>query len=272
MVDAPDPTLTSVNVLPAYGSGTFVIQWSLQAADVSKFGVNVYRAADGADYELINDHPVITGFVVDTLRPKTKHETVSYRFVAENLTTGEMKYLAQTGIYDQLMPAQHVIGRRFVAQEFHALRRTGGLVCWILPGVGNRSPSATLDLCRAAAAGGRDMPDADAAQVWQTWIKLLGESKTEARREDGTSKDVVTEVSARLPAWPTPKMGSLVVMPSSDDRYVVGEKIQPYKYHSVVPFAYEVPLVLLGRDDPRYRINMPALDPALARPTILPLA
>lgn len=263
--------IAALEVLPSYGSGTLVLRW-VMAQGGEKLGVNVYRAVNGSSYDMVSAQPITTGFFVDQLRPKTRTETVSYRLVVEDLVTGEMAVAAQTGIYDYLLRAHHTIGTRLVAQEMHSLRRSGGMACWVMPGAGYLSPAALLDLCQRNSGGGSDMPGADRSQIWQSWIKLLNVSVVEARREDGTSKDVVVEVPARLPAWPEPKFGTMIVLPGSDDRYVVGEKIIPYKYHSVVPYAYDVGLTLLGRSDPRYKIQMPAIVAALARPSVLPQA
>lgn len=271
LTESTKSPIAALEVLPSYGSGTVVLRWVF-ATGCEKLGVNVYRAVNGAGYELISTQPVTTGFFVDQLRPNTRTETVSYRLVVEDLVTGAMAVAAQTGIYDHLLRAHHAIGTRLVAQEMHSLRRSGGMACWVMPGAGYLSPSALLDLCQRNNAGGSDMPGADQAQIWQSWVRLVNLSVTEARREDGTSKDVVVEVPARLPAWPEPKFGTMIVLPGSDDRYVVGEKITPYKYHSVVPYAYDVGLTLLGRSDPRYKIQMPAIVHDMARPSILPQA
>lgn len=263
--------ITNIRVLPSYSGGVYVLQWTLVGADAAKCVVNVYRSIGAEPYLLVST-PLRSGMFVDAFQPKTKLDDVNWRFVIEHTVSGEMKHGAQVGIYDEHNVFRHTKGRALAAQQLHAIRRGGGQPCWIVPGAGTSEAKVLLDACELASTGGADMPGADLAQKWQTWISMGGLTRTETRRSDGTSKDSVEELMARLPAHPTPRLGSLIVLPSSDDRYVVGEKITPFMYASVMPIGYDVSLSLLARSDPRYRIQMPQLNPALAYPSLLPLA
>lgn len=263
--------VTDLQVLPSYGKGHVMLRWRVEGAEASQCAVNVYRAYDGEPWQRISA-PLIVPFFVDETKPITKVDKLLYRLAIEHLPSGRMADAGITGVYEHLLHAHHQIGKRQICQEIYALRKTGGLPCWMLPGPGDRTPAELVDLCKQAHEGGPQMVGADVAQKWQTWIRLESSARKEVRREDGTSKDVTFEQTARLPAFPIPRLGTLIVMPGSDDRYVVGEQIKTYSYHAVIPIVHDVTLQLLARTDPRYNIEMPDIIRSLALPLKLPSA
>jgi hypothetical protein len=267
-----DARITNLRVLPSFSSGSFVLQWELVGANAAECAVNLFRAVGGEEYQMVSTSPLRSGMFVDQFRPKTKLDEVSWRMVIEHLPSGEMQHALQTGVFEALNMARHMKGRQMAAQQLHVIRRSGGRPCWILPGPGTNDPQVLLDACARAAAGGPDFPGADLAQKWQSWVLLGGPVRTETRLPDGTAKESSEEVQARLPAYPMPRLGTLVVLPDSDTRFVVGEQVTPFLFASVIPVAYDVRLSLLARTDARYNIQLPELDRDMARPTLLPLA
>jgi hypothetical protein len=61
-------------------------------------------------------------------------------------------------------------------------------------------------------------------------------------------------------AFPRPSRGHMIVDPSNDRRYLVGDEIKPFLLRGVMPIAYEASMEFLAQADPRYRFPVPTLD------------
>ena len=95
----------------------------------------------------------------------------------------------------------------------------------------------------------------------RTWLELyqIGPEKY-SDKTDGKGADTTYDVRARMLAFPKPMTNHLVIHPPTDNRYVVGEIVQPYLFKGLFPVAYDVTLKLLRRNDPRYRVVVPQLE------------
>jgi hypothetical protein len=52
----------------------------------------------------------------------------------------------------------------------------------------------------------------------------------------------------------------MIVDPSNDRRYLIGDEIKPFLLRGVMPIAYEASMEFLSQADPRYRFPVPTLD------------
>ena len=273
---------TSVHVVPAYGPRECDVSWKLKP-EYSAWGVLVYRrVSDGADWVLLNtnDDLVFTGSLTDYELPVgSMLNRVMYRVSAENTVTHDVLDGPIVGLFETIAQPYHTDARRMASAEVQRLRMGAGLPAWIMPDVrvGTLAPGMSAasgllkDDCANRQAGGQAV-NMTSAGVWQTWVQLLTIQQTKVQRPDGTSTAEAVDIPARLPCYPQPNTGTMIVLPGTDDRYVVGEKVTPLLYRGVVPIAYEVGLKLLARNDARYNLTMPTLDPRLTRPMFKPAA
>jgi hypothetical protein len=65
-------------------------------------------------------------------------------------------------------------------------------------------------------------------------------------------------VRFRIPPFPKPEADMLIILPHSDDRYIISEQATPFEFKGVYPVAYEVQAQLLSRSDPRYKLPIPS--------------
>ena len=265
----------SVSVQPAYRTGQCVVTWK-KSVPFQSHGVLVYRSLDGvSDWTLLNidDEPVVLQEqLLDTDLPRdTQLDRVHYRLVLENMQTGEMTVGDTLAFFEGMNRRDYQAARRFLVAELQRLRTGAGIpIFLVMPARRPTTPGVdpvtvqVIDNCAYDAAGGYL---SGFGQPMQTWVQLLGMTHTQQSEQTGTGISEKAETTARLPGFPQPVLGTLVVLPTSDDRYTVGETITPFAFRGLVPVAYQVTLTRLTRDDPRYRIPIPKLDARLALPS-----
>ncbi len=264
----------SVSVQPSYQHGSCVVAWK-RSLEFEQHGVLVYRSLDGiSNWQLLNQHdePLVLQeqFLDETLPVNTKLDRVHYRLVLEDMTTGALTTGETLAFFERMSLQDYRTARRFMVAELQRLRTGAGVPAFLVmprrQGVGagvDAVTSQVIDSCTYNASGG------DAAGFGtplQTWVQLLGSTQVQQSAQDGTGTIELVETPARLPGFPQPIRGTLVVLPLTDDRYVVGDTVTPYAFRGLVPIAYQVTLARLGRQDPRYRVRIPRLDARLAQP------
>lgn len=264
----------SVAVQPSYQHGSCVVSWK-RAADFKAHGVLVYRSLDGiSDWQLLNqdDEPlVIQEQILDeTLPTDTKLDRVHYRLVLEDMVSGDLTVGDTLAFFENMNQQDYRAARRFMVAEMQRLRTGAGVPAFlVMPrrqgaiAGADALTSLVLDSCAYNAAGGNA---AGFGTPLQTWVQLMGATQIQQSAQDGTGTIELVETGARLPGFPQPIRGTLVVLPLTDDRYVVGETVTPYAYRGLVPIAYQVTLARLTRQDPRYRVRIPKLDLRLTQP------
>lgn len=267
----------STSVQPAYQHGQCTVAWR-RTVQYQDHGVLVYRSLNGIDdWQLLNldEEPITVGeqFLDTTLPLDTKLDRVHYRLVLEDPKTGDLLVdQAETlAFFEHLSRADYKASRRMMVAEVQRLRTGAAVPAFLVmprragvpPGI---DPKTLLvaDNCTFEASGGSGFGFGVAAQ---TWVQMMALSFVQQDAKDGTTTVEVVETPARLPGFPQPVRGMLVVLPLTDDRFVVGESITPFAYRGVVPIAYQVMLSRLGRQDPRYRVPIPRLDRQLALPS-----
>ena len=96
----------------------------------------------------------------------------------------------------------------------------------------------------------------------ETWLSISSAQPTSfSERPDGMSNEDTSISMARMLVFPLPKAGDLIIHPPTDNRYGIGDQIKVFRFKGIIPVACEVQLQLLSRNDPRYRVPVPALPP-----------
>lgn len=271
-MDASDSQpFVSISVHPCYGCGEAVISWQLMPGH-EKTGVLVYRSLDGQDPWLLlnpDDEPVVSGSFVDVTIPRdTQFDQVMYRVALDDDSPPGW----DVGFFETLSEADQRTSRSMMVAELQRLRRGAALPAFLFnerrEGVqtGGYDPvTRTMSDLRKADAGGGviyryGLPT-------QTWVQLLQVSMSRTQQNDGTTDKETTIIPARLPGFPLPVCGSLIVLPGSDERFVVGSNVEAYRYRGIVAVAYQVQLEKLAKHDVRYQIPVPRLDRRLTQPS-----
>lgn len=225
-----------------------------------------------------DDEPVHGSEFVDLgLTKSDKLDRVWYRLVAEN-PDGQTFDGPEVGFFESLSLPDLKASRRMFTAEVQRLRSGGAVPAWLVPASNNstRNPglfdSAAIvsNVCVYESQGGQPVVPRKGG-MWQTWVQLLDVQMQRKQETEGLGESQTVSTSARLPGHPMPDRGSLIILPHSDDRYVVGESLKPYLFHGFVPIAWQVELQRLARSDPRYKMAVPTLNKKMATPMFRPL-
>jgi hypothetical protein len=52
----------------------------------------------------------------------------------------------------------------------------------------------------------------------------------------------------------------MIVDPTTDRRYLIGDEIKTFMLRGVTPIAYEATMEFLSQSDPRYKFEVPHID------------
>lgn len=88
-----------------------------------------------------------------------------------------------------------------------------------------------------------------------TWVRFVKDAEeTHEGTDDQPGDRQGRVIRARLLAFPRPSSNYMIVQPATDDRFIIGSKVDTFYYKGILPFAYEAEIVRLERSDPRYRL------------------
>jgi hypothetical protein len=270
-----------VAIQPSYGKSKALVTWKLAPAQESAL-VYVYRSIDGnAPWELLNeDNPVqfAGSYEDDLFYQDSKLLVMHYRLLAlvENKypANGEEKFLKfpspTVGLFSKISRREYGAVHKMMASVFLDMRSGNGAQVWIVPPLNSGELAAGVDpdtyqkttvTCPGDPGDGYGRLYAGGyAAPLITWVAFPGPTavSSEEMEETGAADEkVIKEV--RLLAWPRPQKGYLIVNPRTDDRYVVGAKLQELAFRGLFPIVYTAELSLLDRNDDRYLLEMPAL-------------
>jgi hypothetical protein len=100
-----------------------------------------------------------------------------------------------------------------------------------------------------------------------TWVMRMGSMVTGFVKDpDGGGTSDTQQVNGRMLAFPRPMPNYMVVFPRMDERFVIGEVIQPFLFRSILPIGYEVTLNPIQKNDDRYLVPLPEMPPRMYQP------
>lgn len=275
--------LSHVSCAVEYGSLRALIEWQFRAGTAPGLGVSVYRSPDGlGDWQIAsNPEQLVTNgrFVDMDIGVQDMTQRLSYRLDIELLDgDGSASSVIESVLVHPTPDAlrgynEHKAVRRMLLTEVFRLRRGVGLPCFVYaPLIRPTDLNApnTVYACPEGDTTYGSFFGHGFSPPYQTWMHLTSQQETRTLEKDGTGMQEQVELTARFPGYPTLRSYYLVVLPGSDRRFVVGERVQAGLYRGVVPITYDVQLHELVRSDPRYRVPVPELQPALASPSFIP--
>ena len=262
-------------VQPSHGDRKVLVSWVL-AQGFASLKVYVLRSVhNGAPPWVAISNSAVPGqsFEDDAFVIDNRMQTVHYRLVG--VAADNTRYDSPiVGMFDKLTRAEYGGVHKMIKMEYTRMRSGNGLRAFhYLPLVeGENNPNYDEETGQHLIA---TCPDDDSYGLpylggygppVQTWLELMQigpEINTD--KPDGKGADTSYNVRARMLAFPKPMTNHLVIHTPTDNRYAVGEQVQPYLFKGLIPIAYDVQLRLLSRSDNRYKVPVPALrdDPTL---------
>jgi hypothetical protein len=250
------------------------VGWTLQQDALG--GVFIYRSLTGSGgWEILNEaSPVdarIGSFTDTTYRQKSYNETVHYRALLQT-PDGKLIPSEPVGVLEDLTRMEKSGIALMIQEEYRVMRQQGVPVLLYFP------------LYTGVTAPGYD-PHSKQAAVFEAapadpaldnyGQPFVGGFQTPLRTRiilDGinpglTAKDPARKISgpvkrsARMMAFPRPRADCLIVMPRTDERFIIGDSVMPLSFKGVYPVAYKTELEALPKSDARYRVPVPKLTP-----------
>lgn len=231
----------------------------------------IYRSPTGiattSDWTLLNEEPVVgVNFWTDTTF-YDKHDFRKWYYRMLCVRGAEEHDSPIIGMYfEALNKTEYGLLYTIRRREYLRMRQGNGVrVFHCIPTTtGARATSYDLalgkntDQCGNAPALGSNFDQAFRT-CFQTWaeIQSVGPQQLD-QLGDGGGFNEVQKFELRLLAFPQPEAGHIIVLPDSDQRFIIDGNIQPYLFKGFMPVAYDVQCALLSKSDIRHKLDMPS--------------
>jgi len=262
----------NIDVSPTHGSRACRLSWDIDPAYVTA-DIYVYFSTTGVtgSWDLRTNAPLtnVQSFVDDKFVMTNKIDVGYYRLLA--VLGQDKKPSAAIPIFGAITPKEYGIVNRIMQYEWRESRTSNGIPMYHCVPKDHGDPAANVDSMTGQYVGvncDADHPSYGmpyAGGYWNpflTWVRLRTINLSNIKDNPaGLGKEDDHVVQARLLAFPRPVRGHMFVNAVTDERYVVSEApIKPYMLRGTTPIAYEVTMEQLARNDPRYKLPMPADD------------
>lgn len=259
-----------VSIVPSHGLRTAAVRWSVPPGHEGD-QVYVYFSPAGVSgsWVLLTSTPVEgqTHWVDQdfVIRNKT---TRGYYRVAMRAQDGTIIDSDPAGIYEALSRQELGMLRLKIKQEVFEARSRNGLPMWhCIPRMsGELSDNIDPDTDQAVGVECPAAQDQSYGQRYKggfylpvlTWVRARATRFIAGKdRADNLGSEDDRRLRCRFLPFPELRPEHMFVNPQTDDRYVVDTNITPYLLRGVAPLAWEAELILLPRNDPRYRFPTP---------------
>tara|TARA_R110002110_G_scaffold49550_4_gene147122 strand:- start:4912 stop:5706 length:795 start_codon:yes stop_codon:yes gene_type:complete len=174
-------------------------------------------------------------------------------------------------IMGDLTPREYGITRAMLHQEYTQMRTTNGFPVWHCIPRAHGELAANVDPDTGVISGkGCEASPEDAAYGMKhkggyyppilTWMRVIHHQEGLQDDPEEFSTKESNKTSARLMAFPRPSRGHMLVDPTTDRRFLVGDEVKPFRLRGVIAVAYNVTLEFLQQRDERYEFPVPTLD------------
>jgi len=254
---------SKLRVQPFLGERLVVVTWE-SADEFNDAKFYVARSPTGApdSWEILNaTNPVTNGedFFADNGAPLPSIGTTLYykvRMVRAGQPTVNSPAIE---LFSTIPRHEYGIVATHISGEWMQMRLAGGIPAWhciplasgalasnVDPGTGMAANAPCGDSYGMQFAGGFAKPI-------PTRIRIVAAGPvTEADRAENLGTDNKFPVKLRLMAFPRPRRGHMFVC-QGDQRFVIGETVEPFLFNGIVPIAWEANAEHLKPDDLRYK-------------------
>lgn len=264
---------TNLRLQPSFGHSKVVVAWDTpEACTGGKYFV--YRSPSGVKgtWELLNEHaPVkhgVSHWEDSSAQLPPPGSTLYYRvlYVAPDNTGTDSPVV---DLWNRLPREEYGLVRMAMLEEFNQMRAGGGIPVFHCIPLASGMLAANIDPetlqpssvpCPDSTSYGQLFEGGFAPPV-QTWTKIQAIQLDRDDRDDGLGVTERFDVRLRLLAVPPPRPGHMIACPRTDDRWVIGPGIVPYRHRGVVPVAWDAPATRLRSTDERYKYPLPELVP-----------
>lgn len=261
-----------VSIFPSYFNRSAVVAWSVDQA-LKNADFYIARKWDGgAEWEPLNTEPVKGTTFTDTdFYSQNRVQVPVYKVMAE--LDGKTWYSPEIALYSKTGRKAYGIAHHIIRNKYLQARQDGIPVLYYAA-VKNGELSDNINKWTGQTEkapcyrSNSTNPDEDQNNDYGTYykqgyyrpfitfIRLMGARIQKTNLLDvGLFDDTVTNAS--FLAFPPVRTGDLVVDPSTDRRWIVGDSIQSELVQGVIPVGYNAYLTLKSHNDPVYSVPIP---------------
>jgi hypothetical protein len=267
----------NIRVIPVHGLKQARVTWEVAPRHAAG-DVYVAFSATGVpgSWKVRNSSAPVAaglGYYVDTdlVEVTAGHVVGFYRLM---LSLGGVDMFSESlGIFTDLERREYGIMHRIIQNEYISMRSSNGFPVFHCIPRDFGAPSSQIDpdtgLSEGIECPGTPPENASYGLPYLggffppvlTWMRIISIRKdTLQDRPDSLGSTETDVTKARLLAFPKPLRGHMIVEPTTDRRWLVGDQVTPYLWRGIYPIAYEVDLVYIDPGDARYRFIMPEVD------------
>lgn len=266
----------NIRIYPHHGTRSAAVTWELAP---NTTGGDVYVAfsdvgTDGSWRALNADAPVPSGaglYQDDELMLNGGTADGFYRLLLTD-DDGLDHFSEAIQILGDITPKEYGVIRAMIHQEYTQIRVTNGFPVWHCIPRSHGTPSNAVDPDTGKNEGeecGETDPDvASYGLPFQggfhtpvlTWVRFMRHQEGLQDDPDKFSPSEIDSHAVRLMAFPRPARGHMLVNPATDERFIVGDEVKPYRLRGIVAVAYEATVTQLKQNDPRYKFPVPFID------------
>ena len=257
----------AVHVWPDYGLKKAVVTWEVDPSILSG-DFYVYRSPDGTgEWELLNTDK-INGLILedDSFSMTDRTRVPHYRVLCEH--GGEEYESPVIGLFETLTRKEMGFINKAKHEELLRMRGGNGLQVFFYPARIGGLPcsyvdketevhhghgcAGTEDDCYGTGLiGGWRKP----MVLWAELYKQSPQAGSQAKENVGQTDDRTMTIRLLTPF--VPQVGDMIVLPRTDDRFLVGEQTTTHKFKGVAPLATDVTAEMLPRNHDAYRLIRP---------------
>lgn len=265
----------NVRIYPSHGSRQATITWDMAAGTPAG---DVYVAfsstgTKGTWRELNPETPVASavGMYQDVSLEMNKGSADGFYKLL--LIANGVDYMSEPlQIMGDITKSEYGIIRAMIHQEFTQMRCTNGYPVWHCIPREHGEPAESVDPDTGKQEGEEcyivDPEERSYGLPFKggfytpvlTWIGVLAHNEGLKDDPEKFSPEDTHKTSVRLLAFPRPARSHMIVDPTTDMRYLIGEEIQPFLFRGVYPVAYNATLEHLNQSDERYQFQTPPID------------
>ena len=258
----------SVTVQPSYGHHKTLIHWTV-ARGYSDSRFYVFRSTNngGGNWKSVTSYP-ISGASCEDNEFYVGNRLLQTFYKVVLIKDSEEHHSPVISSFDRMTRSEYGAAKQIINYEYMRMSKGNGVrVLHYLPLVeGEINPDYDAETGQKLIA---TCPSDDSYGLkykggygppLQTWAEFLQISESLSISANDQGMDDKVEVVARLLSFPKPLRNHLIIHPTTDNRYVVGDQIKGSYFKGFVAVSYDVTLTLLNRGDPRYRVPVPVLN------------
>jgi hypothetical protein len=245
-------------IYPSYGDKQCILKWAVDS-EFKDANVIIQKSPNGTTgWETIHSAVGLREYVDKDFIVPTKHQNTFYKVILQK--NGKRYDSDSVAVFNKLKRREYGLLARMMQLEHHRMFNVGdGLEVIVAKPLLKGTTCACVDSETQQKLGATqctkcfgNIYEGGYQEPVRTFLSIEQQKQTVAHDQAGLGTNDATEIQFRILAYPELRRNDLIIIPESDERYLV-KNAEISKFKGVVPFIYLVNAEFLRRDDIRYK-------------------